>query len=205
MAMQPLDHAAPGVTPSRVLLALAMSCPVLAWAHPGHDQGAFLPGLLHALHGWDHVLAAVAVGVWAARLRGRALWALPLAFVGAMAFGIGLAAAGWPLPLIEPAIAASLLTLGVLVAADARFTAATGALLVGVFAPFHGAAHVGEAAATASSLAYAGGLLLSTALLHATGIAAAVLARGRPRALRLAAVPMALAGLCWLAAPALGH
>lgn len=36
-------------------------------------------GFNHPLQGWDHVLAMLCVGVWAAQLRGQALWLLPLA------------------------------------------------------------------------------------------------------------------------------
>jgi urease accessory protein len=204
MSMRPIDFAALGLRPSRALFALlATACPVLAWAHPGHGEGVFLSGLLHALHGWDHVLAAVAVGIWAARLGGRALWALPVAFVGAMAVGVGAAAAGWQLPMAESAIAASLLALGALIALDARFASVAGALIVALFAPFHGAAHVAEMPSQSAVASFALGLLLSTGLLHAGGIGAAVAARKYPVLLRLAGAPVALAGAWAMLAPAL--
>lgn len=78
-------------------------------AHTGHAGGApLVAGLSHPLGGADHLLAMVAVGLWAAGIGGRAVWALPLAFVAAMVAGGGLGAAGstcrwssrrsWPRP-----------------------------------------------------------------------------------------------------------
>jgi urease accessory protein len=196
MCIQPAIRNTHATVPCALVapLLLALLVPATALAHPGHGGGGFWPGFLHAFHGLDHVLAAVAVGVWGARLGGRALWALPAAFVSAMAAGMGLAWAGIALPMLEPAIAASVLLLGTLIVLDARLTAAAGALIVAVFAPFHSAAHIGELPAVTGIFTYAGGLLLSTALLHAAGIVAAQGLRNRPLALRIAAAPVALAG-----------
>jgi urease accessory protein len=187
-----------------VLYALVAAClPLSVWAHPGHGASGFgfLTGLLHVMHGLDHVLAAGAVGVWAARLEGRALWILPAAFVAAMGLGIGVAAAGVRLPAVEPALAASVLLLGALIATDARFSAALGALLVAAVAPFHGAAHW-DAAMTGPSLGFALGVLLSTVMLHAAGVLAARTLKAHPLWLRLAAAPVALAGMAMLLLPA---
>jgi urease accessory protein len=200
MRTQPTVRRTQPVIPCALVapLLLALLVPTAALAHPGHGEGGFWPGFLHAFQGLDHVLAAVAVGVWGVRLGGRASWALPTAFVSAMAAGMGLAFAGIALPMLEPAIAASVLLLGTLIALDARLTAAAGALIVAIFAPFHSAAHIGEMPAATAILAYAGGLLLSTALLHAAGIVAAQGLRNRPLALRIAAAPVALAGACMI-------
>lgn len=183
--------------PKHPALALVLAMPMLAWAHPGDDHGGFLTGFLHPLLGVDHLLAMIAVGMWAVQLGGRAIWTVPAAFVAAMALGAALAANGIGLPLTEPMIAASVLLLGLLVGAKTRMPTSWGALLVGLFALSHGAAHVMEAPATASTLSYGFGFLLATALLHSAGIAAAWIARARPLALRVAAAPVALAG-AWL-------
>jgi urease accessory protein len=174
-------------------LVTAVLLPATAWAHPGH--GGFWDGLLHAFHGFDHTLAALAVGIWSVRLGGRALCAVPLAFAAAMAVGLGLAAAGIAMPVLEPVIAASVLLLGMLIALDARFTPVAGALLVAAFAPFHAAAHVAEMPGSGSVAYFAAGLLASTALLHGIGMASAHALRARALLLRLAALPIATAGL----------
>lgn len=49
----------------------------LAQAHPGHGPAGFVTGFIHPLTGWDHLMAMLAVGLWASQLGGRARWALP--------------------------------------------------------------------------------------------------------------------------------
>jgi urease accessory protein len=142
-----------------------------AFAHTGHDGGSgFMHGFLHPVGGLDHVLAMVLVGLIAAAMGARALWALPAAFVAMMAAG-GLAGmAGLPLPGLEAGIALSVIVLGAMLAI-ARFpTVAVAVALTGAFAVFHGFAHGAEMPANASGASYAAGFILATALLHATGI-----------------------------------
>jgi urease accessory protein len=63
----------------RLLVAAAiLVAPGAALAHPGHGAELGLyAGLAHPWSGIDHVLAMTAVGLLAARLGGRALWAVP--------------------------------------------------------------------------------------------------------------------------------
>ncbi|EWY38110.1 protein hupE [Skermanella stibiiresistens SB22] len=147
--------------------------PVAAMAHPGHMELAGFPqGLGHPFGGLDHLLAIVAVGLWAAQLGGRALWALPLSFVGAMVLG-GLAGmAGLSLPSVEIGILGSVLVLGGLVAFQARLPLVASATITALLAVFHGYAHGAEMPAAASPLAYGLGFVVATALLHAVGIGA---------------------------------
>jgi urease accessory protein len=148
-----------------------------AMAHAGHDHvhGSGLgSGLLHPVTGLDHLLAMLAVGLWAGRLGGRMRWGLPLAFVGAMLAGCGLAMAGLGLPLVEPGIAASVLVLGLALAAAVKVPAGAGLAAVAVFAVFHGHAHGAEIAEGASTLAYMAGFSFTTAALHAAGLGLAV-------------------------------
>ncbi|MGC1479726.1 MAG: HupE/UreJ family protein [Chthoniobacterales bacterium] len=146
------------------LLAFALlAVPTLAHAHAGHSHsGGFAPGLLHPIYGLDHLLAMLAIGLWATQLGGRALWATPVAFLSAIALGGLLGANGLALPLIEPGILASVLTLGLLLAFAVRLPLVATLLLVGFFGLFHGSAHAVEMPAGASALPYAGGFLLTT-------------------------------------------
>ncbi|SIO41584.1 urease accessory protein [Rhodovulum sp. ES.010] len=134
-------------------------------------HGSFAAGFSHPVFGADHVLAMLAVGLWAVTLGGRALWALPAAFVGAMAAGFALALVGLPLPAVEPMIVASVLVLGVLVALAVCLPVGMGAAVVGMLALFHGHAHAAEMGG-ASAMAYLGGFVLATALLHGAGVLA---------------------------------
>ncbi|MGE0099932.1 MAG: HupE/UreJ family protein [Hydrogenophaga sp.] len=150
--------------PAVALAALSFS----AAAHVGdaHDHGGMLAGFLHPVTGLDHLAAMLAVGVWSA-MTTRRLWVAPVSFAALLLVGALLAQAGVAFPAIEPMIAASMLVVGLLLAARVQLPEATGALLVGAFALFHGAAH-GQELADGAALA---GMVLGTALLHATGIA----------------------------------
>ena len=153
---------------------LALLFPALAQAHPGHEghdlTWDFSAGLAHPLTGVDHILAMVAVGLWAAQLGGRARWLVPAAFVTVMALGGALGRAGVNVPSVEQGIAASVLVLGLLIAAAVRLPVAAGMALVGVFAVFHGFAHGAEMPVTAGGLIYGAGLVAATVLLHVAGI-----------------------------------
>src|SRR5690348_15731656 len=112
--------------PALVLAAaLAALAPAGAEAHLLDAHGAGLAqGFAHPFAGLDHMAAMIAVGLWAAQRGGRALWAVPAAFVAMMAIGGGIALAGSPLPLAEQGIAASLVILGLLVALALRLPVA---------------------------------------------------------------------------------
>jgi urease accessory protein len=166
----------------RRLLALAVALAVAPWAsaHPGHEGHDFTwdfsGGLAHPLSGADHLLAMIAVGLWAAQLGGRARWLVPLAFVGVMALGAVLGHAGLTFSGIEQGIAASVLVLGLLIARSVRLPVTVSMVLVGIFALFHGLAHGAEMPATAGGLSYGAGFIAATCLLHLIGIGLGTLA-----------------------------
>lgn len=155
---------------ARSALAAFTIMPLSALAHPGHESHAasLLGGLAHPLLGLDHVLALAAVGLWAAFLGGRARYMVPGAFVASMICGFTLAVAGVSFPAVEPGIAASVLVLGVLLAAAVRLPLAHSALLVSVFAVLHGHAHGDEF--SGSAFTFGVGFIAATLLLHAAGI-----------------------------------
>ncbi len=171
---------------ARRLLALAAVLAVTPWAsaHPGHDGDHdftwdFSGGLAHPFTGMDHMLAMIAVGLWAAQLGGRARWLVPVSFVGVMALGAALGHAGLNFSGIEQMIAASVLVLGLLIAKSVKLPMAASVALVGVFALFHGLAHGAEMPATAGGLSYGAGFIAATALLHFVGLGLGTLAARR--------------------------
>ena len=186
----------------RALLVLALSAAATlpAFAHLDPlEHGSFAAGFSHPLFGLDHILAMVAVGLWAAQQGGRALWMVPAAFVGTMAVGFGFAIFGAPLPFVEPVILASVIFIGIAIALAMPIPTPAVAAMVGFFAFFHGHAHGGELG-EAGAWEFAIGFVIATALLHAAGIVAGLLvARFSGKVLtRLAGVATALGGL-WLA------
>jgi len=125
--------------------AAAMLVAAPAAAHTGAAAGAGLAhGFAHPLGGLDHLLAMVTVGVWAAQRGGRAVWALPAAFVGMMLAGGSLGLSGVALPGVEGAVLASVIVLGAVVALAARPGLPLGLAIVGAFGLFHGQAHGAE-------------------------------------------------------------
>lgn len=191
--------------PARHCLAVVFALATLSgslFAHPGHSHlttahhpGAFQAGWLHPLMGLDHLLAMVAVGLVAFRVGGRWRWLLPVSFLGSMFLG-GLLA-GVSLPGVEFGIAMSVLVLGLLVAMS---RAASPQLAIGLvigFAFFHGHAHAAEMLTETSFSLYAAGFLLSTALLHFSGVAvgAGLEKLNRSQLVRYAGGGIAVAGL----------
>jgi urease accessory protein len=166
-------------------------------AHLLYESGGLGAGFAHPFLGWDHLLAMIAAGLWAAQLGGRALWALPLTFVSVMVGGALLGVGGVALPHVEAGIAASLLALGLFVAFATRLHLAAGVAFVAAFALFHGHSHGTELPAMVSAWTYAAGFVAATALLHITGIA---LGRGlQAKAVKIAGACVALAGVSLLA------
>lgn len=163
---QELPNGAPPPTTRYGLAAMALP----ALAHPGHELGAgsVAVGFFHPLLGVDHILAMGAVGLWAALLGGRAVWTVPTTFTLCMLAGFGIALTGISLPGVEPGIAASVVILGLLVAATVRLPLAPSVGLVGLFAVFHGHAHGAEL--TGATSAFALGFVAATALLHGAGL-----------------------------------
>ena len=156
-------------------LALALSfVPALAHAHPGHGivTGGIGWGLAHPFTGLDHILAMIAVGLWAVQIGKRALWLLPLSFVSAAALGAALGMSGVRLPLVEPAILASVIGIGALVAFATRLPLAVSVAILSLAAIFHGQAHGSELPADSSGIQAILGFIIATTILHAIGIAA---------------------------------
>ena len=161
----------------KLLLALTLVSVVAcapALAHPGHPllSDGFVAGLAHPWSGIDHLLAMTLVGISAARLGGRALWALPACFILLLCAGAAAAMFGYSPPFVEAGIIASLAGLGLMVAFAPRLPLAAALPLVGLFAVFHGAAHGLEAEHNTSFALYVAGFAASTATLHGIGILA---------------------------------
>jgi urease accessory protein len=175
------------------LLALSTS----ADAHPLHAGFALRDGFLHPWLGWDHLLAMLAVGLWARQARsGRSLWLLPAAFVSAMA--VGATAGHWigSVTMIEPLIAASLIGLGALLALRVQLSWSVAAAVLLPMGLVHGWAHGVELPVDASVLPFAVGFLSASAALHAAGIviAAQLRARGVAPLLRVGGLGVTVAG-----------
>jgi urease accessory protein len=169
-----------------------------AQAHTQGGDGGLAGGLAHPFMGLDHVLAMLAVGLWAAQRGRQAAWQVPMAFVALMVAGFGLARLGLALPLAEPMVVASLAVLGAMVAVAVRVPVGVGAALVSGFAVFHGYAHGIEMPAASSAWAYAAGFALTTAGLHGLGLGLGTALRQRPVFARLSGAAIAATGMAMM-------
>ena len=172
----------------------------VAFAHPGHNVSGLAAGLMHPFSGMDHLLAMVAVGLWAAQGGGRKVWLLPATFMTMLAVGAGLAMQWQSLPMVEAGIATSVLALGLLVALSMQLPAAFAVAVTALFGFFHGYAHGLELPESAAPASYALGFLAATALLHASGVAVGIAARRWHELLaRMLGVAIAASGVYLLA------
>ena len=206
-------------TIATALFLTVVVAPDVGLAHTGiGSTAAFAAGVTHPLGGLDHMLAMVAVGVWAGlkafssevgtgsreenasdkKKSGKsALWLWPACFVAAMALGGVLGIEGIQIPFVEQGIIASIVLLGLAVALALSAPLAVGAVLIAGAGIMHGHAHGVEIPADANGLHYALGFVLATSLLHAVGVAATVIALryGRPVVIRIAGALTVAAGL----------
>lgn len=189
------------------VLAVSMLATGSALAHPGHPESvmnvsaSFMSGFEHPFSGIDHLLAMLAVGLWAAQNKQRALWVLPLAFPLMMVVGALLAIGGLNVPAVETGIAASVAVLGLLIAFAVRMPLWGSTLVVSLFALFHGYAHGTELPHGSSAAMVGAGFVLATAVLHAAGLIVGIVA-GRKMAdhmVRIGGVGIAAVGAYLLA------
>ncbi|MBL0037788.1 MAG: HupE/UreJ family protein [Nitrosomonadales bacterium] len=149
-----------------------------AFAHPGHDVSGLSAGLMHPFRGFDHLLAMVAVGLWAAKMAWK-IGLLPAAFMLMMVVGAKCALIYPVLPLIESGIAASVLVLGMITALSLKFSAQLSVAITALFGFFHGYAHGLEMPGAIEAEAYALGFLAATVVLHLAGIVVGIASRAR--------------------------
>ena len=179
----------------------ALACmPVAAIAHAGHgDIAGFGDGVLHVTSGLDHMLAAIAVGVWGMAYPWRRAWALPAAFVVAMAVGAWAGLGHAKFDATELMIVASLVVLGGLIMRAKALSVAGAVVICAVFGAFHGYAHGTEAGSNGDYNAYVVGLATATLFLHLCGMGLGLMLRVVSRfGMRVAGAVIAGAGL-WFA------
>lgn len=188
---------------STVIALLVSLIPSIAYAHDGSvlPLGGFLNGLVHPVLGYDHFLAMLSVGILSAQMGGRAIWTVPATFVSVMAWGGALGLINIGLQSTELGIAASLVLLGSIIAAERKLPILLAMVGVGFFAIFHGYAHGTEMPQTAEPVQYALGFLTGTALIHIAGLVIGDIAKryqAGPTVLRFGGSLIAVMGVLFL-------
>ena len=182
------------------LLVLFAFASVSVLAHAGHGDIAGLgDGILHVTSGLDHMLVAVAVGIWSMAYPWKRAWLLPLAFVTAMGAAAWIGVGRERIDVAQLLVVASLVVLGVLIMRANAFSVAGAVAICLVFGAIHGYAHGTEAGTSGDYRAFVGGLVLATAILHLAGMAVGMMVRLSSRhGMRVAGAVVAAAGL-WFA------
>ncbi len=181
-------------------LAPLFLLPSLAFAHPGHDvRGGMYEGLVHPIMGIDHLLAMIAVGIWAIRRGGALRWLAPATFVTCMLMGTLLGASNAIDLHNESLLAGSVMALGLGIVFAARIPATIGSIAIGAFAIIHGFTH-GAEATHGVDVGYVTGVLLATTALHVIGIALALALQRSygERTVQGSGLPIAAAGVALL-------
>jgi Hydrogenase/urease accessory protein len=155
-----------------LLLAALLFAPALAQAHHAEfmRDKPLLQGISMPIHGLDHMLVAIAVGLIAAQIGGRALWAAPAVFTLAM-LGGGIAnLCGVPIPFVEQGILASVAIFGALLAWRTHVSFTVILLIIGLFAALHGNVLIANDGYVHFFPPFIAGCLISALALQALGI-----------------------------------
>lgn len=122
----------------------------------------------------------VSVGIWGSQLGKPAIWLLPVTFPIVMAFGGVLGVRGVPLPGVEIGVVFSALVLGLMIAFSVRPPLWIAAVLVGIFAIFHGYSHGKELPHAAQSLAFGMAFVRAACFRHLVGRPSSMALGGSP-------------------------
>lgn len=152
-------------------LPFALGFSGLVFAHPGHlhTVNSFSAGFVHPFTGIDHMAVMIAIGLLGSYLTGKKSFALAISFLSFMTVGAFLGMLGLPVPFVETGIVLSVALIGmILLVKNIKLSYILP--LIGLFGFVHGNAHGIEAPQTANTILYTLGFILSTSVLHLSGI-----------------------------------
>lgn len=152
--------------------ALGFACvPSQVMAHPGHGVGVgFVEGVMHPLTGADHILFLLLIGIWGGMLGAGMRWRIALASLSAMVGGFVLAPFATSAS-AELWILLSLISIGFVIAREARPASHIALAFVALLSLGHGLAHGLEAPLAEGRNSFAGGFLISALMLQLVGFA----------------------------------
>jgi urease accessory protein len=172
-----------------ILVATVLSQKMVYGHHAEVMQGhPLIQGLSMPLHGLDHMLMAIAVGIIAVQLGGQAVWMAPLGFLMVMVTGGFLNLSGISVPLLEPMILASLILASAQLSLKHRLPASITVALFSLLGALHGQALIQPLFAetsTAELLLFIGGCAFSASLLLFSGLGIGFLLKRRARERRV--------------------
>ncbi|MEC7488868.1 MAG: HupE/UreJ family protein [Pseudomonadota bacterium] len=149
---------------SLTLLTALMS----ATAVQAHSDATIGAGFLHPISGLDHLLALLAVGIWAGRAGSKIKWRVPSIFIAFTLLGAAITMHGLTLPSIQTVVFSSVAIFFVLAAISIRLSTRTAGIVTAMFAFFHGAAH--GTIAGAAPISFVAGFLAASIVVLGIGV-----------------------------------
>lgn len=183
-----------------VLTTALLAAPSMVHAHHVefmHDK-PFLQGLSIPVHGLDHMLVILAVGLIAAQIGGTALWSIPAVFGTSVVIGGVLNLLGVPIPLVETGILASIVLCGVMLAWKPRIALAVTLGIMALFAFLHGHELINNDENLVQNMPlFVIGCVVATLVLQSIGIGLGLLLKRVPQMplIRFAGVALVLAAI----------
>lgn len=157
-------------------IALLASASV-ASAHPVDATRDLANGMLHPLTGLDHLLAMLAVSVWAGSDPRKISLASPVAFMVFLFGGLLAGSLGLHLSMIELLISVSLIGTGFFLMGTTKLPTPLACAAAAAFAFCHGLAHGNEIPPGSSIGQFAVGMMTATVFILAGGFVLAVMIR----------------------------
>jgi len=156
-------------------LPALLLAPASAFAHHAQwmQDRPFVQGLSMPVHGLDHMMVTLGVGLLSVQLAGknkRALWAVPASFAALLLAGGIVNICGVAVPFLEQGILASVVLMGAMLALKPQWPLAAGMAVVAGFAAYHGVALVGEGPHNLWFALFAFGCLLAAAVVLGCGM-----------------------------------
>ncbi len=157
------------------ILIATLASQQMAFGHHAEvmEGHPLIQGLSMPLHGLDHMLMAIAVGIIAVQLGGRAVWMAPVGFSAVLLTGGLLNLNGTSIPLLELMIVVSLLLAGAQLGLENRLPAGIIVAFFSLLGVFHGQALIQPLlveASLADLLLFIGGCIFSALLLMFSGV-----------------------------------
>ncbi|CCD05285.1 TPA: HupE/UreJ family protein [Legionella pneumophila] len=151
---------------------IAVLMPSIVFAHHAEfmSNNPFWQGFSMPIHGIDHMLFSLAVGLIAAQIGGRALWSVPLVFAVAMLLGSILNVSGIAIPLLQYGILASLVICAALLSWRTSVSLLLTVGLIGLFTIFQGNAMTTEYNLVYSMPFFIVGCLISSLIILSIGV-----------------------------------
>jgi urease accessory protein len=160
-----------------LITILTLLIPSFAFAHHAEfmQNEPFIQGISMPIHGLDHLLFTVAVGIIAAQIGGKALWSIPLVFTVAILFAGILNVSGIAIPLLQYGILGSLIVCAALLSLNTSLSLLLTLCLIAFFTIIQGSALMTSDGFVHNVPYFVAGCLISALVVLSIGVGLGIL------------------------------